>query len=139
VETQAPADREASMQWFEAQTDWSEDHDYDDASVTTPALRAWFLEMIETFPALNGLHAPEGDDVEDESSLTDYSVGQKVIYGASLGRRPSKRTRRCSNSPRSTGSACSTRAPTTARCGCPTRAGYFDTDPDAPAGKTKTG
>ena len=78
----APADRESFMQWFEAQTEWSEDHDYDDASVTTHALRAWFLELLETFPAMNGPHAPEDDDVEDESSLTDYSVGQKVIYGA---------------------------------------------------------
>ena len=32
----APVDRHAFMEWYEAQAEWSEDHSYDDPSVSTP-------------------------------------------------------------------------------------------------------
>ena len=43
----APLDRDAFMRWFEHQAEWSEDHDYDDPAVSTPALRAWFAAIYE--------------------------------------------------------------------------------------------
>ncbi|HYF47802.1 MAG TPA: hypothetical protein VEJ63_00235 [Planctomycetota bacterium] len=85
----APAKRDAFLKWFEKTAEWSETHSYDDPSVTTPALRAWFLEMIQTFPAMNGPYAAaddanEDDEAEDdddeESSTTDYCIGKTVIY-----------------------------------------------------------
>ncbi len=75
----APKDRDAFMAWYAAQTEWAEDHSYNDPTVSTPQLRAWFLEMIHHFPAMNGPYASEDDD---EPRLTDYSVGRHVVYAA---------------------------------------------------------
>jgi hypothetical protein len=74
-----PPDRAGYMAWYHEQTQWSEVHDYDDPKVSTPELRAWFLEMIQAFPAMNGPYA--SDDVDDPR-VTDYCVGKSVIYAA---------------------------------------------------------
>lgn len=70
--------------WFQEQTNWSKDHDYNDPKVAGPALRAFFMELIDTFPPMNGPLTPpeEAIDVIDglESRLTDYSIGRKFIY-----------------------------------------------------------
>lgn len=73
--------RDNFLTWYEAQIDWEEDHDYDDPAVSDASLRAWFLEITTCFPAMNGPFAP-AEDPEDEASLTDYSIGTKVIYAA---------------------------------------------------------
>ena len=81
----APNNRKDFMEWYKKQTEWSEDHGYDDPSVTSPALKNWFAEIEKTFPPMNGPNAPtdeEIDDMENESYLTDYSIGQEVIYAS---------------------------------------------------------
>lgn len=75
----APAGRDEFMTWFEEQTEWSEDHGYDDPAVSSAALRAWYLDVITRFPPLNGPHANADDD---SPRVTDYSVGTHVIYAA---------------------------------------------------------
>ena len=75
----APADRSGFMAWFDAQTEWAEDHGYDDPEVCSEGLRSWFLDMIKQYPAMNGPYA--SDDVDDPK-VTDYSVGSSVIYAA---------------------------------------------------------
>lgn len=77
----APRDRETFMEWYDEQSDWGEDHAYDNPDVSTPGLRAWFLEMIHSFPAMNGPFSSD-DLPEDEASATDYSIGRSVIYAA---------------------------------------------------------
>ena len=77
----APKEREPFMEWYEQQCEWGEGHSYDNPDVSTPGLRAWFLEMIQSFPALNGPFSSE-ELPEDEDSATDYSVGRSVIYAA---------------------------------------------------------
>ena len=67
------------MVWFNNQTEWEEDHNYDDPEVASKEMRTWFLEMIETFPAMNGPYAH--DDVNN-SKMTDYSIGKDVVYAA---------------------------------------------------------
>ncbi|MEQ1955290.1 hypothetical protein [Mesorhizobium sp. CN2-181] len=75
----APRVRQAFLDWYEEQTEWSEDHRYDDTAVTTPGLSAWYGEMQLDFPDLNGPSA--SDLLEDDSpSVTDYSIGRSVIY-----------------------------------------------------------
>lgn len=74
----APSKHSDFMDWYDQQTEWEEDHGYNNPDVTTPALRAWFLEMIKAFPPLNGPYASSDDD----STVTDYSVGNSVIYAA---------------------------------------------------------
>ncbi len=77
----APKDREAFMVWYDEQTEWEEKHSYDNPKVSTPALRAWFLEMIQAYPQMNGPFSSD-DLPQDEASVTDYSVGRSVIYAA---------------------------------------------------------
>ena len=74
-----PPDRAGFMDWYFPQTEWAEDHGYDDPQVCTTALRSWFLEMIKAYPAMNG---PYAVDDPDHPKVTDYSVGRAVIYAA---------------------------------------------------------
>jgi hypothetical protein len=76
----APRTRDAFMGWYNDQTQWSEGHSYDDPAITSNNLRSWFMEMIDSYPALNGPFAKEED--EDNDFVTDYSVGRDVIYVA---------------------------------------------------------
>jgi hypothetical protein len=75
----APKSKSEFMNWYENQTEWEEEHDYDDPKVSSEELKNWFLEMIKEFPAMNGPFA--SDDVDDPK-VTDYSVGMDVIYAA---------------------------------------------------------
>lgn len=75
----SPRSRAEFMEWYRQQTRWSELHGYNDPDVPTPALRGWFRELIQTFPPMNG---PLGVDDCDNPMVTDYSLGQYVIYAA---------------------------------------------------------
>jgi len=72
----APRTRPAFMRWYTAQTEWTEEHSYDDPSVTTPALESWLQEIRQTFPDLNSPDAT----ADTELYWTDYSIGNHVIY-----------------------------------------------------------
>lgn len=74
-----PSGRAAFMAWYRDQTAWKEGHGYNDPGVSEPKLRAWFLEMIEKFPPMNGPF--QSEDVDDPK-VTDYSVGRSIIYAA---------------------------------------------------------
>lgn len=84
--TKAPKAKKEFMEWYEKQTEWGEDHDYQTISVSSPALQNWFMEMKETFPPMNGDYAPDealfDEDDNLEEHLTDYCIGQEVIYTA---------------------------------------------------------
>jgi hypothetical protein len=69
------------MNWYEQQTQWAEGHSYDDPAVSKAKLRAWFMEIIQSFPPLNGPLCRD-ELPEDETSATDYSVDKSVIYCA---------------------------------------------------------
>ena len=77
-----PRDHDDFMEWYDEQTEWSEERDYSEIEGTSENLKIWFLEMIETFPALNGSHAPADDTLTEESEdlQTDYCIGTNVIY-----------------------------------------------------------
>lgn len=78
----APSDREAFIEWWERESRWDDEHhDYNDPQLTTAALRAWFIDMIAQFPAMNGPHS-KPEMPEDESTLTDYTIGKSSIYAA---------------------------------------------------------
>ncbi len=74
-----PPDREGFLKWYENQTQWSENHNYNNPDITTPELRAWFIEMINQYPAMNGPFA--SDDI-DNPKMSDYTVGESIIYVA---------------------------------------------------------
>ncbi|TGD77679.1 hypothetical protein [Hymenobacter wooponensis] len=75
----APKTKPEFMVWYESQTEWAEDHGYNDPAITTPELRAWLLDMEQVFPDLNGMHAT---DDHTNAYETDYSIGRVVIYAA---------------------------------------------------------
>jgi hypothetical protein len=77
----APSNREEFLRWWNDQSEWSEEHTYDDPAVSTPELRGWFLEMNRVFPAMNGPYA-QAERPTDDDSITDYSIGRNVIYAA---------------------------------------------------------
>lgn len=82
----APKTKKNFMAWYEKQVEWSEDHDYQRISVSSPALQNWFMEMKETFPPMNGEYAPSSELLDEdenlESYLTDYCIGRDVIYAS---------------------------------------------------------
>lgn len=67
------------MAWYEAQTEWSEDHSYQDHAVSSEALQNWFKGMIEYFPPMNG---PLASDDVDDPKVTNHCTGRNVIYSA---------------------------------------------------------
>jgi len=77
--TSAPKERKDFMVWYAKQTEWAEDHSYQDHEVSTEGLQAWFKEMIEHFPPMNGPFASEDDD---NPKVTDHCIGKHVIYSA---------------------------------------------------------
>ena len=77
--TAAPKTRQEFMEWYAIQTEWAEDHDYQDHSVTSDALQNWFNEMIEYFPPMNG---PLASDDYDNPKVTDHCIGKNIIYSA---------------------------------------------------------
>ena|GEM_PF-200221 len=83
---QAPETFEAFLDWYEVQTQWTEERDYDSLSGTSPQLSAWFMEMKETFPPLNGTYSLSDEEAfaneEIENRLTDYSIGGDMIFAA---------------------------------------------------------
>lgn len=75
----APKIRTDFMKWYQDQTEWTEKHGYDDPANTSAELRNWFMEMIQTFPTMNG---PFASDDDDNPNVSDYSVGKDIIYVA---------------------------------------------------------
>ena len=74
------------LNWKDGQISWEEDRDYNSLDGTAPKLAAWFMDMKESFPPLNGPYSPSDDeafaDDDSERHLTDYSIGSSIIYGA---------------------------------------------------------
>lgn len=60
--------------WFRAQNEIAQDS-YSDPAVTTPELRAFYRDIIEAFPPMNGPDAPSGDDAD-----TDYCIRPGILY-----------------------------------------------------------
>lgn len=80
----APNNKIEFMKWYEEQVQWNEEHNYDSIEVTSNNLKNWFLDMIKTFPPMNGEFAPDDDAIESdeelENHLADYCIGKNVIY-----------------------------------------------------------
>jgi hypothetical protein len=75
----APGKRDDFLEWFKNQTEWNTEHSYGDPAITSKELMNLFLEMIKTFPAMNG---PYTNDDTYNDFFTDYSIGRNFIYAA---------------------------------------------------------
>lgn len=79
----APAGKADFLKWYQEQTEWTEDHNYDDPAVSSPALQKFFNMVRGVFPPMDGRFAPEGKpgrDVPEENRRCDYCIGKDVIY-----------------------------------------------------------
>lgn len=80
--SKAPMFYEDFLHWTSLQTEWCDDS----AAGTSERLVAWFMEMKETFPPLNGEFRPSDETIDTdrntENHLTDYSIGADVIYAS---------------------------------------------------------
>src|SRR5690606_38753441 len=74
----APKNRKDFMEWYDLQTEWTEDHDYSDPNNATNELKHWYLEMIKTFPDLNDTYNIENST--EEINESQYSIGTNIIY-----------------------------------------------------------
>jgi hypothetical protein len=75
----APKERESFLDWYDAQTEWENGRTCDDPERTAPKLRAWFFEMIQSFPPMNG-PLRRNDLPEDDRSSSDYGINDHGIY-----------------------------------------------------------
>lgn len=83
-----PSDASAFFAWYDAQADADVDEalegdiykDFSDPDRTTPILRAWFLDMIKEFPAMNGAYAHDLDELGEPERAADYSIDKASIY-----------------------------------------------------------
>lgn len=82
--SRAPRTRRRFLKWYEEQTEWNEDHGYDDPIVSSPGLRAMYEELVKTYPNMNKTELLDDSlmeaDRDLEAHLTDYSIGRDVIY-----------------------------------------------------------
>lgn len=67
----APAKKRGPfLDWYDQQAEWGEGHGYDKVAVSTPALQAFYKELVTAFPAME----------IDDGPGTDYTIGKSVIY-----------------------------------------------------------
>lgn len=92
-------ERGAFYEWYDATTEWEDGHDYNFPSHATEALRNWFMEMIQTFPAMNGPFAPDGTDEAVWDRAADYCIAPDITY-VEKRRLPLSKKRKRSCSPR---------------------------------------
>ena len=78
----APQNTAEFLDWAQEQMSWPESHPYDDPAISSPGLQGWFAAMCKTFPPMNGALSDEDMEDIDDDYLTDYSIGQKMIYAA---------------------------------------------------------
>ena len=74
----APRDKTSFVAWYDALTEWSEPHDYDDPANAAPCLQAWYRDMIQVFPAMNGPDASDGNI--DNPMCAGYTCAKEAIY-----------------------------------------------------------
>src|SRR5437868_7075310 len=77
----APKNHSEFLEWYGRVTKWREDHGYDDPTLSSEHLRAWFEEIIQIFPPMNGPLSKDPKS-EDEMSSSDYAIGADFIYAS---------------------------------------------------------
>ncbi|RIX27853.1 hypothetical protein [Amnibacterium setariae] len=70
--------------WWDRQSAWSEQRDYNDPAGATPAIQLFMADLAETFPPMNGPLRPSEErleaDPELDDRLSDYSIGRQFVF-----------------------------------------------------------
>ena len=71
-------------QWWEQVSRWEEPRDYDTTEGSTPAIRAFYCDVIRSFPPFNGPDALSDAELEEREEqglpVADYTIGADYIY-----------------------------------------------------------
>ena len=71
-------------QWWEQVSRWEEPRDYDTTEGSTPAIRAFYRDLIRAFPPFNGPDALSDDEVDARLAqglpVADYTIGEDLVY-----------------------------------------------------------
>ncbi|MFI2363009.1 hypothetical protein [Promicromonospora sp. NPDC019610] len=77
---------EGFSEWWDAQSEWTEDHSYSDVGVTTADLQAFYRDLAQVFPPMNGPGAPTEEAIRDDPELksrtSSYAIGTSLVYVA---------------------------------------------------------
>ena len=75
---------EGFPQWWEQVSRWEELRDYDTTEGSTPAIRAFYRDLIRAFPPFNGPDALRDAELEEREAkglpVADYTIGADYIY-----------------------------------------------------------
>ena len=70
-------------QWWEQVSRWEEPRDYDTTEGSTPAIRAFYRDLIRAFPPFNGPDALSDAELEEREEqglpVADYTIGEDYI------------------------------------------------------------
>lgn len=75
-----PRHKEDFMRWYDIQTEWSEEQNYSDISITTDKLRLWYYDIIDSFAPLEE-YSHESEILHSKHSA-EYVIGENIIYCA---------------------------------------------------------
>jgi hypothetical protein len=82
----APKNKKEFLEWFHETTNWEDDLDYNDPENASADLKAALMEIIESFPPMNGPLAPTDEEIDEdeelESRMIDYSISKDLIYAS---------------------------------------------------------
>ena len=71
-------------QWWDRGSRWEEPHHYDSIERATPAIRAFYRDLIRAFPPFNGPDALSDAELEEREEqglpVADYTIGADYIY-----------------------------------------------------------
>ena len=71
-------------QWWEQVSRWEEPRDYDTTEGSTPAIRAFYRNLIRAFPPFNGPDALSDAELEEREEqglpVADYTIGEDLVY-----------------------------------------------------------
>ena len=71
-------------QWWEQVSRWEEPRDYDTTEGSTPAIRAFYRDLIRAFPPFNGPDALSEEELEEREDkglpVAEYTIGADHIY-----------------------------------------------------------
>ena len=71
-------------QWWDRISQWEEPHHYDSIERATPAIRAFYRDLIRAFPPFNGPDALSDAELEEREEqglpVADYTIGADYIY-----------------------------------------------------------
>lgn len=70
--------------WWKRISRWEEPHDYDTTERSIPEIRAFYRDLIRTFPPINGPHALAEEELDAREAegppVADYTIGTNFIY-----------------------------------------------------------